>query len=90
MYRKRAKCVQCGVCCVSCTCEAWGDNEGEDGICKALIIHEEGYTSCKNIARESSPFPNGCLLRTHEELFENLKEIAESRAGVKLLGKGEK
>lgn len=85
----KVPCIRCGVCCVNTCCGNWGSKRGENGLCNALIIHEEGHTSCKHITdRRSNPFGEGCVIRGFKEGFKSMKKYAEQEAGVKLSGMG--
>ena len=87
----RPPCIRCGVCCVQCNCGAWGDGTNRKDICKALIFHKEGHTSCRNMLEgKENPFKGGCAIRAvvSPETFEMEKAYAESKAGRKLNGKG--
>jgi len=83
----KVPCIRCGVCCVNAPCGAWdSESESEIGLCPALIIHEEGHTSCKHIMKEGNPFGEGCVIRGFDEGFVIMKRFAEEKAGVALPG----
>jgi hypothetical protein len=86
----KVPCIRCGVCCVSGSCERWGNTGEYGGICESLIIHKEGHTSCKHIIEDGNPFGKGCLIRSFNDGFKIMRQFAEEKVGVKLLGIGGK
>lgn len=81
------KCIRCGVCCLVAPCNANGWDE--TGLCSYLIIHKEGYTSCKYIEEKGNTFSKGCSLRRKTNLkgvYKSYKNQAEKKVGIKLIG----
>ena len=95
MIPEQPKCIRCGVCCITApACIKGSTEETETGFCSYLTIHKEGYTSCKYIEENGNIFPGGCWMRRkvnlREDIYEHLKDQAEKRVGIKLIGIGNK
>ncbi len=84
------KCIRCGVCCISApACLEGSTDETETGLCSYLIIHKEGYTSCKYIEGNRNIFNTGCFIRRKElkqAIYEYHKDQAEKKVEIKLVG----
>ncbi|KKL51420.1 hypothetical protein LCGC14_2295660 [marine sediment metagenome] len=78
------KCIRCGVCCIQApACMGGSTDDTKSGLCSYLTIHKDGHTSCKG----HTPVMNsGCTLRHLGEMYEDYKDRAEQKAGVKLTG----
>lgn len=83
--RDMLKCIRCGVCCIVVPCDLTKILD-ETEICSNLIIHKEGYTSCKCVKENENVFNEGCLIRRSKEVYEYYKAQAEEKAGIRLVG----
>lgn len=82
MTKNGPECTRCGVCCYNGTC-TFGQEDEDTGICKYLIPHLDGTTTCHLIMTDEKVkremLDGSCWLRQYPCSFAEYEKLARPR-----------